>query len=261
MSSLYDLTVALPTYNGAPILWLQLESLCRQITQRSWELIVCEDPSDRYAGEYYVMAYRDRLEAVGCKNVRYISLSKYMPLGCKWWLMANLAQGHRYMLAASDNFSPPDRIEVSCEKLVDGLKWFDCRRSLFYDFNSSKSAELVVMGFPDDELSRTGVWMCTLTRLLKYLKKPYPMKGIDSWIRSQIEIKHDEHVTVTGPMNGFHTDGFNQISRLRRIAYKHKRLKPQRGSPSIFQRSTQTIKDILIDCPHVYERILTLSKK
>ena len=52
-----DVTVALPTWENKDIIWLQLESLCKQETQYKWELVVCEEQTENM--DYVPHAKRD----------------------------------------------------------------------------------------------------------------------------------------------------------------------------------------------------------
>ncbi len=64
-----DVTVALPTWNSNRIIWLQLESLCRQKTKASWELFIDECGTN---ASYDVMQeYKERLREAGCETVHY----------------------------------------------------------------------------------------------------------------------------------------------------------------------------------------------
>lgn len=204
-------TLALPTYNSSPILWLQLESLCRQETQYEWELIVCEDPSKYYAGESYLDSYRYKLEKAGCKQITYISLDRWVPLSYKWKLLASLAEGDNFLLVASDNYSPPNRIETTVEYLKS-YDWVDWSHGVFLDLDSGKSAK---WNRPNPSL--TGLYMGTKTKFIKPLQGPYPKKNIDNWIRNQQKINNRKSIEETP--QGIHTDGANQISLNRKKLY------------------------------------------
>lgn len=258
-----DLTVALPVYNSSKILWLCLEGLCRQRTTYVWELIVMEDPSDDYAGEDYLKPYIDRLKEAGCINVRYINLDKWIPLGDKWINIAKIARGENFMLTAADNFSPPERIEISCESLKK-YSWFDGRCSLFYNVLTNDLAK-----FTADE-KKTGVWMCTKTKLVRLLKGPGPPSGIDGWMRRTMRLKvADRYTTRDQLLNGLHTDGLNNISLHRKKNYggvgftknKIKGVNPEPGTGrdyyiAVFERTDTTLEHILPN--DVFEKLCDL---
>jgi len=208
-----DLTVALPVFNSSKILWLCLEGLCRQQTNCAWELLIMEDPSMNYAGRDYLNPYVDRLKEAGCVGASYLNVDKWIPLGEKWIKLAQRACGENFMLTAADNFSPPERIELSCEALVDHL-WFDGRCSLFYNIQTNKIAQYTSC------VPHTGVWMCTKTHLVKNLKGPGPPRSIDGWMRDNMNISSQDRCTVQKKLlNGLHTDGLNNISLDRRERY------------------------------------------
>lgn len=245
-----DLTVALPLYNSSKIFWLCLEGLCNQKTNYNWELIICEDPSETFCGENYIKPYADRLKVAGCINYRYISLKEWIPLGQKWQVIAEQAQGENFMLTAADNYSPNNRIQLSCEALINDIQWFDCRESLFYNVLSRDEGHIVINSI------NTGVWMCTKTRLVKSLKGKGPRSGIDNWMQKQFQLTRNQKATVNDYLLGFHTDGMNNISLGRRNLYKDKNYfksaqargganTPQGGWPSSFMEPKYRIEDVL----------------
>jgi len=205
------MTIALPTYNSNPILWLQLEALCNQKTTHDWELIVCEETGAYYSGEKYLEPYLDRLKEAGCNRVKYIPLTSWVPLSQKWVIIAQEARFKNYALCASDNYSPSDRIEQSVEALKDA-DWVDWSCGLFVDLNTFKTARWERPGE-----KRSGLFMATKTKFMKSLKGPYPKRSIDGWIKDQSPIK--KRVRVAQMPKGLHTDGANQISHHRAGLY------------------------------------------
>ncbi len=57
-------TVALPVWNSKDIAWLCMESLCNQIVDFKWELLVFEEKHDRQLGRSFFEGYQSRLP--GC---------------------------------------------------------------------------------------------------------------------------------------------------------------------------------------------------
>ena len=100
------LTAALPTWENKNIIWLQLESLCRQETEYNWELIVCEEQTKNMLGKNALMEFHPRLAKAGCKQIKYIPLQNKIPLSQKWVKIANEAEGDSFALCASDDYSP-----------------------------------------------------------------------------------------------------------------------------------------------------------
>jgi len=206
-----DVCVALPTYDSADIIWLQLESLCRQKTQYNWELIICEEPTKKYFGEKGILPYVERLTESGCKRIVYINIKEHIPLSRKWVVIAKYSKGSSFLLTASDNYSPPNRIELTHTKLQDKFNWFDVGVGLFLHLFSFKKG--TYKNLPHE----TGLFMGTKTSYIKKLRGPWPAKGIDHWIRSQQNIK--PRYKHPKPLLGLHTDGVNKISIGRKKQY------------------------------------------
>lgn len=230
-----DVTVALPTWESSNIIWLQLESLCRQKTQYIWELVVCEEQTPNMMGEKMLSTYKERLNKAGCVNITYLALEEWVPLSQKWVTIAHHAKGDSFVLAASDNYSPFDRLERSHQKMLEGYNWFDVRKGLFYNLYKNDIATYIL---PPE--GNTGLFMCTKT---KYMKKligpPWPKSGIDSWIRTQQNIS--PKFRYEGNLLGLHTDGANKISHQRKQMYSNQREEYRKP----FSPPEQTIKDIL----------------
>jgi len=229
-----DVCVALPTYDSADIIWLQLESLCRQKTQYNWELIICEEPTKKYFGEKGILPYVERLTESGCKRIVYINIKEHIPLSRKWVVIAKYSKGSSFLLTASDNYSPPNRIELTHTKLQDKFNWFDVGVGLFLHLFSFKKG--TYKNLPHE----TGLFMGTKTSYIKRLKGPWPKKGIDAWIRGQMNIfpryRHNKALL------GLHTDGANKISITRKNQYL-----PKDAVSSHFNSPLQKIETIITD--------------
>jgi glycosyltransferase involved in cell wall biosynthesis len=237
-----ELTAAIPVYNASNIFWLCLEGLCRQQTSHSWEIIVCEDPSVNFSGPEYIKEYKDRLTAAGCVDITYLKLKKWIPLGSKWVHIANHARGERFMLTASDDYSPPDRVEQTCKHLTDDFSWFDYRQGLFYDLFTGNSAKYTSL-WP-----HTGCWMATKTDLVKKLKIPGPSRYVDGWMQQQFLLKPKQKKTLDIETNGFHTDGLNSISVDRRGYYCDKKSAKWRWEMpgrATMEQTRQNFKEII----------------
>ena len=206
------ITMALPTFRSNKILWLQLESLCRQVTNHPWELILCEEISAYYSGVNYLEKYRDRLKKAGCINIKLIPLVEHVPLSKKWSIIANEAQFDYFALVASDNYSHPERIQDSVDKLNEGYEWVDWSYGMFLNVNDFSSAV-----FENPNPDKTSLFMATKTEFIKKLKGPWPSSGIDGWIRNGNNIT--KHFKYDYFPDGLHTDGCNQISHKRRTFY------------------------------------------
>lgn len=231
-------TVAIPTWRSQHILWLQLESLCRQEDAHDWEIVM-------YACDYgesaaILESYWDRLWRAGCVSTHCITNEgAKKPLGDKWREIARHGTGKTMLLAASDNYSPPDRIKVSCEAIESGATWYDCGEGLFYNIATSESGTWM------REPGQTGLWMAADREFMANLEGDGPRAGIDAWIMGQLpgdaKIVRNER-----KMDGVHTDGANTIS-----------LKRGRFYDGVYSRNfhapTQKISRILP--PGIYGRL------
>lgn len=211
-----DITVALPTWDSKNIIWLQLESLCRQKTTYSWELVVCEEQFDDFAGEEFFRSYGERLKAAGCKQIIYIPLTTRTPVSKKWCIMANHGSGLSYVLAASDDYSGEYRLELSHTQIIDGYNWIDVAQCVFlniktfdmamYDHNLKKTVAN----------ERTAIWMTTLRSYIKNIRcSVWPTSGVDNWMRSNIFTDKKQNrfrYNFSKPIGGVCTDGVNKIS-------------------------------------------------
>ena len=231
-----DITVALPTWNSKNIIWLQLESLCRQETQYTWELIVCEEQTPDMMGTNMLSFYEEGLNRAGCVNITYLALEDWVPLSQKWVLIANNAKGTSFILAASDNYSPPNRLEISHQKILEGFNWVDVKKGLFYNIHTG---DIATYKLPHNHISKTGLFMCTKTEYINNLTGPWPKSGIDNWIRSQVTI--EPRFQFENSFLGLHTDGANKISHSRKTMYSNS--KDLYKSP--FYPPEQKLKEIL----------------
>ena len=229
-----DVTVALPTWENKNIIWLQLESLCRQETKYKWELVVCEEQSENMAGEDMILSYGERLKNAGCQQITYIPLKDHVPLSKKWWIIAQHSKGSTFLLCASDNYSPKNRIEFTHNKIKEGYNWVDVGIGLFLHLHTFNTATF------KNELFETGLFMGTKTSYIKKLVGPWPKKGIDGWIRSQMEIK--PRYRHNKPLLGLHTDGANKISIGRKNHYI-----PKNSVSKYFNSPLQKIENIIDD--------------
>lgn len=223
-------TVALPTWRSQHIIWLALQGLCHQEDAPEWELIV--DACDWGETRGIVNEHKVVLELAGCTRIEVLqNIGPKRPLGEKWRNIARHAKGGCLVLAASDNFSPPNRLRLAHEAILEqDYDWADCGEGLFYDIPTGRTATWK-RAHPD----QTGLWMCCKTEHIAGLKGNGPSAGIDAWIKSQLpqgmRVKHWEE-----PMMGLHTDGCNTISRKRASQYSG------RGP---FRDPTQNAKNIL----------------
>jgi hypothetical protein len=206
------ITVALPTYNNANIIWLQLESLCRQENAPEWELIVCEEESNNYFGLEGLAQYTDRLKAANCTRIVYVSLSEWIPLGQKWIEIRDRMHPNSIamMLCASDNYSAPDRIAKTYEAMRKGADWVQWNRGAFYNILAHDG------GIFNARENDPALFMCVSRERLALVQTDrYPTRGVDSWLLKATLSK----AVDMGETMGVHTDGFNTISHRRKTQY------------------------------------------
>ena len=156
------------------------------------------------------------------------------------------------MLTAADNYSPDNRIQLSCEKLTGDIKWFDCRQTLFYNINTRDEGHLTI------QPQFTGVWMCTKTNLVKQLKGEGPKVGIDNWMQKQFRLTEAQKTTESTYMLGFHTDGMNNISFHRKERYLNGKYNDLPCKMAHWSEPVYTAKSILSD--ENFERLDSLRK-
>ena len=233
-----DVTVGLPTWENKDIIWLQLESLCKQKTQYKWELVVCEEQTLNMTGEEMILSYSDRLKESGCQRISYIPLEKHIPLSKKWKMIADNSIGSTFLLASSDDYSPPNRIEFTHNKIKEGFNWVDVSCGLFLDLDTFVSATF------NNQPNDTGLYMGTKTSFMKRLSGPWPQRGVDSWIRNKYNIT--PRYRHTQPFLGLHTDGQNKISLGRKNGYIKR-------SNTYFSDPKQNLEDILE--PYLIDRL------
>lgn len=251
---------AIPTFNSAPILWLQLESLCRQETDYAWELIVLEcrdvyreDPVATATGSY-LEPYRARLADAGCKRIRYASGKRRLALSLKWPRIARMASptAETFLLCASDNFSYPTRIQESVDAIEAGAAWFDRSEGHFYNVLTERLALWSRSRGNAAMQRRTGLFMATRTDAVRALPDAEHHRGIDTWMRNAMGFADSLHIKSERRGGSLHTDGYNQISHARRDLYHQE---PQRP----FYATEAVLEDIVP--PEVAERLRSMKPK
>lgn len=209
------ISFALPTYNNSDIIWLQLESLCAQIDAPKWELIISEEESDKYFGVDGIEKFKERLSMANCVSIKYISVTKKIPLSKKW-----IAIGERMdensigmIICASDNYSFPDRIKLTYEKMMEGFDWIHWKCGYFYNILNHSTS---LFTSPTD----TGLFMAYNREMIERVSKnakTFPLKGVDGWLKKNMGVcKSFVFDEIT---DGIHTDGYNTISHGRRLLY------------------------------------------
>jgi hypothetical protein len=133
MRGAVEATVGLPILRSRDVSWIAMESLCRQVTDFRWELIVYEDGPDR-VGQATIESYAPRLRDSGCVNLVYMTVSQRIPLSHKWHAMANVAADSSvtFLMHGADDWSDMGRVARSHEFIQSGDEWVCNRSSYFY---------------------------------------------------------------------------------------------------------------------------------
>lgn len=215
--SRHAITVALPTWNNANILWLQLESLLRQQTEKSFEVIVLECPvSGGYPSEDLVKSYVGKFAERGAE-LRYIKAEKRMPLIHKWRAIAQAASTPRLLMVASDNYTSKYAVDAYCYAFEQGHDWIDCPVGVFYDIASRKLAEFRA------PQGRTGLLFATHTAAIAALPDHDDARNLDGFMYDHVSHENIGHLSFE---DGILTDGYNTISHHRAAKYAGLRKKP-----------------------------------
>ena len=216
------LTYALPMYRAKNIGWLALESLCRQENiDFEWELIIIEE-SQQSMGESRVLEYQERLAQVGCTRLKYVALTKWIPLSQKWINIAKLADSEGFLLAGCDDYAPPNRLSETKATFDAGAEWTHVPTGLFYDITNDNFGVFDynladhVCGL--DKAGRTDIIKSSLP------EASTRTRSVDGWVYDQIvsylgRTPHTQMNISEDWKRGVFTDGLNNICGSRRDLY------------------------------------------
>lgn len=192
-------TVALPIYNSHKIAFLALESLCNQITEYHWELIISEedDTIHKPFGETNVRKYQKKLAKAGCIKITYLKENTKLRLLQKWIKIgSNISKSSTtFILQAADCYSPANRIQNSINAIKQGYDWYDNSIGLFYSFNSKK-----IYIYSGANQAHTNLSMAFNTKYIPLIPdSPSREKGIDGYLFAAVKAaihtlnKHKKH--------------------------------------------------------------------
>jgi hypothetical protein len=174
-------TVALPVWNSKKIVWLCLESLCRQVKPNDgWELIVFEEDHPGKVGEEYIRSYESRLKEVGCERLTFLTSAKKFPLSQKWVLMANASSitSRYFCLCGADDYYHKHLLTES-EAAITQADWCLTTKGFFYDFNRDKVIQY-------DINTLTGLHMTGKTMMARMLPMETVNQGVDGWFSKNL---------------------------------------------------------------------------
>jgi hypothetical protein len=215
-----ELSVGLPMFKSNKIAWLALESLCRQEEVKfEWELIVCEElyyeNRNEYLGHDFLDEYEDRLEDVGCRDIKLIGGDDHIPLERKWKAIhAQMApESQLLLLQGSDDYSAANRLArtkyIFERKACD---WYsDC--AYFYHIRLKK-----MLFYRPEKL---GVFIAIRKELLAGLPDRDRNCSVDSFLHDHCLAMKPDLVEYLDCGTGVCTDGFNRISQHRSHLYSH----------------------------------------
>jgi len=239
-----ELTVALPMFKAGMIANVTLEGLCRQVDiDFKWELIVAEETKKAnnplVFGKKRLMAYKERLKAVGCERIVYIPVEKWIPLSHKWIDIYNMRTktSKGFVLQAADCFPHSKRLAASHKAIcLDDYDWYQQEAGYFYDIGS----DIVSIFTHGNTVAYhpTSVNMTISTLIMGGLQKEDIAKGVDSWLYNRLRPKSvfEDNIFY---QDGLDINGHNVISHDRR------KLIIQCEAP--FSKSDKTLEDILPD--------------
>lgn len=209
----YDMiTVAIPVWDSKDIIWLPMESLCRQETSEPWELIVYEEAHQQQCGEPFFASYMNRLKESGCVGFKYLTADTKLPLSYKWEELGKASSGDSKMfcICDADNYYQKFMIQDTADAYKLGYDWLTAKRGFFYNFASCTLAEYSLHERP---ASKTGLQMSIATKLIKKLPRQEKHRLLNAWVfnncKPQKRKDEDKH------LNTLCTHGHNHISTKR----------------------------------------------
>jgi len=137
-----EFSVCIPMFRSKYIAWLLFESMIRQEDINfEWELILEEEENEESFGLDEILKYKPQLEKIGCVDIKYYSLKKWIPLGLKTLHLINYCNEDSKIItfAATDFYLPPTSFSNQYNVLID--QDYDCYRSsktIFYNIEDEK---------------------------------------------------------------------------------------------------------------------------
>jgi len=138
-----ELSVVVPLFRSKYIAWLALEGLCRQEgVDFEWELVIAEEIFEESFTEESINGYRKPLSEIGCTNIVYIPLKKWIPLSKKYKLLAdNCSESSKiFATCAADMYPPPKRLKTQYDffNKDQKLDWCASARTISYDIATER---------------------------------------------------------------------------------------------------------------------------
>lgn len=214
------MTVGLPLWKSAEIVWLALESLSRQCqVGEDWELIVAEEQDEAY-GEARLMQWQSSLAAAKCVQITYIPLESKIPLPQKWKLMAQAVDVNStiFCLKPADTYDPPTRLHRTLRTFQD-YQWdgYTVPQEYFYAIEEDFISKFDYYMSPWLSSNvQTATQIAYRTDYIRNVPDCTLGRGIDGWlyqeVAKQVETMEMYIDADADWQHGLATTGCNHIS-------------------------------------------------
>ena len=137
-----EMSVCIPMFRSKYIAWLLFESIIRQKNINfPWELIIIEENNNESFGQKEILKYREKLENIGCVDLKYYSINQWIPLGLKTLQLIQYCNINSKIVtfAATDFYLPPTSFSSQYDSLIS--EKYDIYRSaktIFYNIENEK---------------------------------------------------------------------------------------------------------------------------
>ena len=199
----------MPVWNSRDIVWLAMESYCRQKTRENWELIIYEERHAQSCGQKFFMNYWDRLKKAGCVNLRYKTNKMQQPLSIKWAELGRAADESSTMfcICDADNYYQKYMIQDAADAYRHGFDWVTTREGYFYNILSH---HLVRFSLHERPAAKTGIQMAVATSLMRKLPMQEKHRLLNAWVFNNCRPR--KRMTELSHINSVGTHGHNNIS-------------------------------------------------
>ena len=180
------LSVILPLFRAKNIAWVAFESLIRQEdVDFDWELIVIEEDFENPFGIDEILKYKESLKSVGCVQIKYISLKKWMPLSSKWYFLIQESSNTSKIIAfcSADIYQSKKRLSKQYKTLLSTNKnWYKLSENIIYDLSLNKHVK-----FPISEERNDSCSVMATKDLVNKLPLVGIKKHVDSWLYNTLK--------------------------------------------------------------------------
>lgn len=226
------ITVGIPAWNAQEIIWLSLESLCRQNTSVEWELLIFEEEHDGACGEAFFQIYLDGLIEANCVKFTYFSASEKVSLSQKWRELALRSdkRSKMFCIVGADNYYEEFMIQDAYDAWTEDHDFVTSKKAYWYNFHDGT---LVVYHKPK---APTGAQMAIRTDLMRNLPNEKVDRLVDRWIYQSTKPRIPK--VMLNRENTLGTHGFHNISGDRRAKMMKECIPP-------FYKTDKKLEDIV----------------